>query len=182
MSKTKNLFESFQNNLKEDIESMKIDLDKEDKEFDKALNKFLNDTNSSKDESYNIKREHGWYYAKVKYKDNTDGYFYYHGINGKCDAKVHKKDISSDSSGMELNELIKKVNNNLNENTQTNLDESEKEVNDMTMEEMIEEITEIYEDSGASMEDVLTDLYKANCLLTGSIRDFLADLREYLES
>jgi len=65
---------------------------------------------------------------------------------------------------------------------ESNLDESEKEVNDMTMEEMIEEIAEIYEDSGASIKDVLNNLYKADCLLTGSIRDFLDDLREYVNS
>ncbi len=65
---------------------------------------------------------------------------------------------------------------------ESSLNESEKEVNDMTMEEMIEEIAEIYENSDVSIKNVLNDLHKADCLLTGSIRDFLDDLREYVNS
>ena len=67
------------------------------------------------------------------------------------------------------------------ENYQSSLDES-KEVNDMTMEEMIDEYSNMCENAGLSIKEAIQQLNEYDCLNTGSFRNALSELREYLNS
>lgn len=67
------------------------------------------------------------------------------------------------------------------ENYQSNLNESN-EINDMTMEEMIDEYSNMCENAGLSIKEAIQQLNEYDCLNTGSFRNALSELREYLNS
>lgn len=92
-----------------------IDLDRDDKMFDEALNKFLSGTNSRQDPNENTIRAHGWYYGFVLYQDYSNGIFCFHPSNNMYDASIYGEFVSKDFSGIDnLDELINIINMKLN--------------------------------------------------------------------
>lgn len=74
---------------------------------------------------------------------------------------------------MNTKKLIESYNTNLNEDTNT-------DINNMTMEEMKKKFAELSEDAGLSAFDIIEQLDNYGCLNTGSFRNMLEETIDYL--